>query len=235
MKTIDILLPEKNLKDEIEKIWKNNYKDTSLDYYSPLAPESIKTNSILFLGLNPSVSGKPEIGNNPTTWYMNFDTTFGESCDKPHPHFKKFFKLKELISNITQESFSYSYMDLLYWQETDSRKVREKIDTPFVMEQAKLSVEIIKKLKPRLVIVCNSLAGEILDKYRVPINFTAELISDVYQFESEKIPFIIKQSKFMGSAKLWNAKKGVGVKLRNTLLEEIQKILKKTEDWNQPK
>ena len=227
----NLIIQDVNLNTRLTSIWENHPFEERL--FSPMYPEKINSNSILFLGLNPSVSGKPKIDNKPTSWYMDFNTSFEKSCDKPHRHFEKFFQLKDLISNKTKESFSYSYMDLLYWQETNSKKVKEKIDTSFIIEQAKLSVEIISKLKPRLVIVSNSLAGEILYKHRVPINFIAELKSEVYQFE--RIPLIIDQSKFMGSAKLWNAKKGTGVGLKIKLLEEIQKILQKTEDWSNPK
>lgn len=223
MKTIDILSPEINLKNEIEKIWKNHYTNSALDYYSPLAPEDIKRNTILFLSLNPSIA--PDSKKNSSeieTYPIDFS---GEH--KVHAHFKKFFEIAK-EANLKE----WTFLDLLFVRNGQLEIEKTMKNNPeFIIEQAKLTIQIIKKIAPRLVIICNALAGKIIYKYSTEIKFIPIPENGVYHLD--KIPFIIQQSKFLGNPRIkWASKNEKIVIQKNLLLAEIKKILEKTKDWN---
>lgn len=222
MKKIFDLKNNENLKIELRSIWE---KHCTKKEHSPLSPEEVLSDSILFLSLNPSeLYATP--GFEPNFWKMNFNTTYKNSSDKPHPHFKKFFELKDLINNETKKDFTYTYLDLLFCQSTRQAEVAKIIDGDFIKKQAKISIEIIKKVEPRLVIVCNTLTDKIIHKFGSDIGFTPQLNNEIYKLSG--IPFIIEQSRFMGGQRFLNKEKRKA-KYR-LLLKEIKRVLAKTED-----
>jgi hypothetical protein len=227
MEISKILLPEKDITKELESIWIDHYENESANHYIPFGPKEILPISILFLAINPSISGNHTKGTKLDFWHMDFNVEFKKSCEKPHTHFKKFFELKDSIQKTMGRNYNYSYMDLLYLQETHQKDVMRISDTTFIINQAKITIEIINKIRPRLVIVCNTGAAGILFRHKEKIGFTPILKNEVYHLN--KIPFIIDQSKYMGGqnylSKLKKEEK------QKSLLNEIKTILEKTEDW----
>jgi len=200
-----ILLPETNLRKELKDIWMNYYQDKP--FFSPLAPEYVKSNSILFLSINPSVrnDSKKDID-------IEFYPTVCSETPKGeyHNHFSKFFILAK-EANIND----WFCMDLLFVRDTNQNNISEKRHTDFIHAQAKLTIEIIKKAKPTLVIVSNNLASIILHEVDSDNFLLTE--NNIYTFHG--IPIIIRESKFLGSRILSN-----NIDRRKKLMQEIQRV-----------
>ena len=207
----------------LKAIWEK-YPDASS--YVPMCPKDVLENSILFLGINPSVSDLTKRGEE--TWEMDFNTTFKESCDKPHNHYKKFYDLREVIIK-TNPSIQFTYMDLLFCQETKQANIQKllKTDEAFILEQAKITVEIISKIKPKLVIVSNKTANQIIHQYAKEIGFSTAPKGEVWHFNG--IPIIAKESDYMASRFM---KKDEKDKYKEILIAKIKSTLKTTENWN---
>lgn len=65
-------------------------------------------------------------------------------------------------------------MDLLYFRETDQSKIgtilREKNGLDFIWKQLELSKLLLEKCQPRIIVVCNALAGTFIGKDKVGEN-----------------------------------------------------------------
>ncbi len=105
---------------------------------------------ILFVGINPSY---PE-GEERTR--KNYSYKPLEAVEGYAKHYKKFHDIAENCG----VGHDWTYMDLLYFRETDQNKITEIIQdnsgAEFVCEQLRLSIKLIEELSPDLIIVCNS-------------------------------------------------------------------------------
>lgn len=207
----------KTVKERLEIIWKLEPRSEVTDFL-PMIPKYIEKESILFLGLNPSVSKLTY--NGETEWEMNFNETYTNSCCKPHPHYKKFFEIKEKISEMGFIN-TFTYMDLLFLQCSKQKDFYPFVNDNFIKEQARLTVEIIKNIKPKLVLVCNAYADKLLRYYGESINFNPKLENDIYKLDG--IPFIIEQSRYISNRRMWYSNK----EKKEILYAEIKKILNK--------
>jgi len=101
----------------------------------------------------------------------------------------------------------------------------------FIKVQAKITIDIIKEIRPRLVIVCNSLVDKILHEFKNEIEFFPKDNEDktvyfIENNENKKIPFVIKESKFMGSRIHSH-----NIYRKEALIKEISKVLSASEKW----
>ena len=109
----------------------------------------IESKKVLFVGINPSsVAGaKPH----------DHKTYKIEDVVKSYPrHYKKF---QDIAANCGV-SADWTYIDLFFFRETDQKIIDSFMDNAesidFICKQLQLSFSIIEKLKPNLIIVCNS-------------------------------------------------------------------------------
>ena len=191
------------LNPKLEKIWSKYYGNENS--IAPMFPETVLKNEILFLSLNPSLSTvikDIEYGNTqPKPWrFLNSNISYEEN--KSVPHFKKFFQIQNEINK------NWTFLDLLYIRKSKQLDIENsyKEEKEFILHQAKLTLEIIEEIKPKLVIVTNSFADKILhDKNQNILNFNAYLDDkNIYRYNN--IPFITRESKFLGS-RFWNTNK----------------------------
>lgn len=209
------------LNPKLEKIWGNYYQNNSS--VAPIFPELVFKNQILFLSLNPSLppyTKDIEYGNTQSKPWRFLDSRISYEENKSVPHFKKFFEIQKEINQ------SWTFLDLLYIRMSKQKEIEALYETElgknFILEQANLTLEIIKEIKPKLVIVSNKFVETILhDSNQEIIKFNAKL-DENYIYRYQGIPFIIKESKFLGSIRHWNNNES----LRQRMYQEINRVLK---------
>lgn len=117
--------------------------------YSEVEPNK----KVLFVGMNPSYDEKSEYKQS----YKVQDTV--ESYPK---YYRKFKDISDrlLIGN------DWTYTDLFYFRETNQEKIYKLLSEPdgliFICEQLQLTINILEKIKPEIIVVCNSGARRFL-------------------------------------------------------------------------
>jgi hypothetical protein len=218
---MEIFTLKNYLNPKLEKIWSNYYSDENP--IAPMFPESVLQNEVLFLSLNPSLPPYIKDVENgfiqEKPWrFLNSRISYEEN--ESVPHFKKFFRIQNEINE------NWTFLDLLYIRKSKQLDIENlyKIenDRNFILEQAKLTLDLITEIKPKLVIVANSFTEKILhDKKQTIFNFNASLDSDfVYRYNN--IPFITRESKFLGS-RFWDSEKNKN--RYENMIREVQRVL----------
>ncbi len=148
---------EKFVKKDIESIW-SNYRD--FIKYSPVTVKNLLYNSIIFIGLNPSIP-KNYSEKDP----LKLDSYELLQQGKNHRYFRKFSYIAEkLLQN-------WSYIDLLYLRDTNQKNIanilKEKNEPKykFISSQLEVTNKLIKsiicKASPILFVVNNALARKL--------------------------------------------------------------------------
>lgn len=112
--------------------------------------------SILFVGLNPSFL------ENAKKESYTYDV---KQAVKDYPkHYKPFQDLATGYGN----NETWTYLDVLQMRETDQKKVWEIINSDqgkkFICEQLTYTMELLETLEPKIIVVCNSLAGHFMGR-----------------------------------------------------------------------
>ena len=113
---------------------------------------------VLFIGLNPSFNEKRA---KKEEYYRSFDAT-----NNDHPYFKKFPILVENKND-------WTFLDLLYIRETKHQSVRDfyNKEPDFIKHQLEISKEIIKKINPEIIVVCDTFARNLLKSNMMNFEF----------------------------------------------------------------
>lgn len=218
-----------NLKDDLgidkklEEIWSNRLDSYNL--YSPIFPQKLRKNSITFLSLNPSLQPKDKDiakkGNYPDEPYPFIDSN---DSDADYIFFQKFYEIGKNYGE-------WTVLDLLFERNSNQGELEKmyggndiKFEVQnFLLDQIKLTFEILTKINPRLVIVCNAFAAKLIHKNLPLLNLKVLQPSiennNIYRING--IPFIINESKFLGSRYLAN-----NSRRRAKLNNEIDRVLK---------
>ena len=117
--------------------------------------ESIKRNSILFIGLNPSFIKKFE-PSKP-------EHIFHELKQKGnYKYFKRFEEISEYCNH------PWEHLDLLFLRETKQKSVSNLTKTPeglnFIWQNLIISKEILENVTPKIIVVTNTVARTFLGK-----------------------------------------------------------------------
>lgn len=153
---MEILSIEKKFKSQIEAIWQDErFKNINfLDKHYAVQDEIIK-NSILFIGINPSLSGKN------TEHQGHFYNH--EQNGYTYRYFNKF---KDIAIQTEQ---TWAHLDLLYIRTPTQKDVeildKNELGKEFVQAQLRLSKRIIEMSKPKVIVVNNCFARELLRGY----------------------------------------------------------------------
>lgn len=146
---------ENEFKDRIDKIWNSEkYRNVELLKYGYAAPKNLITNSILFIGINPSNSNDTS---KKEFYYLNQDGSH-------HKYFKKFSEISNKIR------LPWSHLDLLFVRKTEQKaislieKEMDGIGKDFLMDQLLISKELIERSTPQVIVVNNTLARKYLGK-----------------------------------------------------------------------
>ena len=113
---------------------------------------------VLFIGLNPSFREKQA---KKEEYYKSFDAT--NNNDR---YFKRFPLLVENKND-------WTFRDLLYIRETRQRNIENfyKREPDFIKQQLEISKEIIKKINPEIIVVCDTFARNLLKSNMMNFEF----------------------------------------------------------------
>lgn len=159
---------------QINKIWANKeYSHFPIIKRGFCIPEKLSSNSILFLGINPSFA-ENELHCNVENYYSL--SQFGN-----YRYFKKF-------EDIGKEcNCTWTHLDLVFFRETNQRYIDTLINLPnginFICEQLNISKEIIELSNPKIIVVANTKARQFLGKEKS--NGKNEWLN--YEFEFDHI------------------------------------------------
>lgn len=161
--------------DDLQRIWSDSRFKAfcSRDF---LAPESISSGSLLFVGINPS--------------YTEADKhiRYYNAHDGQHPYFKAFKRMAVEVQH------SWSHFDMLFQRETEQKAVDRLLKMPhgteFVWEQLQVARRVLDAARPAVIIVCNTKAREFLglDKHAdqnvwLGIDFTWDEELGTYRYQ----------------------------------------------------
>jgi hypothetical protein len=140
---------EKEFGNEIRKIWdKAKYDSIESKNRGFAVQDDIEYNSLMFIGINPSYNGIP--GN------LFYENSHGET----HKYFKKFIEISFEVG------LNWSHLDLLFLRETNQKEVKSlgenSLGHIFYDEQLKISKKIIETTKPKIIVVNNTFARDLL-------------------------------------------------------------------------
>lgn len=170
---------------ELEKLWEGRPVGET-NGLLPLFYTKLKTQKILFVGLNPSFSergfktilGMKEYEGLDINKFYAYPNSGHFQRDKSvaieklaierHPYFKKFRAISEEVG------VGWEHVDLFFIRETKQKsmasRVFEKGETlnEFGKKQIDLSKHLIEMSKPRLIVVANALASRIFKEQFSP-------------------------------------------------------------------
>jgi hypothetical protein len=137
----------------------------------PLSVSEIPHNSIIFIGLNPSLSTDEETRLIESDVKIEF---YKHNSEKENNH-KYFYKFIDVAEQTKQ---TWGHFDLLYIRETKQEKIAQLIDNKqgldFIFKQlliSKLVLEkIIEEAKPKVFVVNNTLSRKFLGKEKLNNN-----------------------------------------------------------------
>lgn len=217
------LIKELNIDKDLELIWSKRYDNENI--IAGIFSNELYTNAITFLSLNPSLLPRDiataKRGFYPSTPYPIVDW---QRENAEYKFFKKFYSLGEKLG-------PWTVLDLLYERDSDQSTLERKYkkqtileqDKDFLLGQIKLTFKILNAIKPKLVVVSNSFANNLIHDNMNDLKLDQELPSNENNFiyKIDNIPFITNESKFLGSRYL--EKKSDRL---NILTSEIERILK---------
>ncbi|MFZ4441487.1 MAG: hypothetical protein ACOYOS_24005 [Syntrophales bacterium] len=174
-----------DINQEIFALWKLHVSE-DMNALAPLVYSPIQTDSLLYIGLNPSFSANmlklltpiAPAGIDTATFFLwrnqeQFDfhiaQTFEQRIrDKYHTYFKK---LRDLADELR---LPWDHIDLFFCRETKQTNLKTLLGiekqnvnlTVFGMQQLVLATKLIERARPRIIVVANALASRLFtEKY----------------------------------------------------------------------
>jgi len=168
---------KKEFKNQIGKIWEGDRFDSiEIKNRGYAVQDDIEQHTLMFIGINPSYNGKP--GN------IFYDNSHGEI----HKYFKKFIEISFEVG------LNWSHLDLLFLRETNQKIVKSIGDSNlgyyFFDEQLKVSKKIIELAKPKILVVNNTYARDLLhsESFTTPkFEFEFDEIIGTYRIVNNEI------------------------------------------------
>lgn len=174
----------------------------------PIFYPDLKQEALLFIGLNPSFDEKELKRILKGTEYeyilsdlhgyfdvKNFTTEkikelvkIDQQLSRKHNYFSEFKKFSEELN------IEWEHIDLLFMRETTQKEVEKllktKRDFDFIERQIELTVKIINKVKPKIIVIANAFASKIL-KEKLNLKFYKNIGTYLYESERFKIPVFL--------------------------------------------
>jgi hypothetical protein len=150
---MSILNIEETYKIQIESIWQDDkYKSVPFIERGYAVQRDIPFGSILFIGINPSYSER-KTKVQESFFYGNHQQ------QEVYQYFKKFQDIAK------KTKIDWSHLDLLYIRQTDQKIVKalfnDTIGNEFLKKQLAISMSIIEKSKPKIIVVSNAYARDL--------------------------------------------------------------------------
>ncbi len=181
------------LVDQYQEIW-DKYSDTDINEPTKIEDsnlldrgfgfqfdEDIANPDVLFIGINPAYREDTPVSKQAYT----------KPANKPG-YFRPFHKMEEDLKKDYKREISWTHMDLLAIRETqqsyiDNYLLKSEVGFDFVMEQLAIAKNIITHLKPKAIVVSNTLERELLGRNKkVLADGRAVGVWMDYQFEFDQ-------------------------------------------------
>ena len=252
------------INEKIFKLWKefNNdlekqFQKLDIKNYIPyfFTEEFQDPPDILFIGCNPSITDKT-IGDNSFSdyYFENFKNeekitdTKNKTFYKIQEQDKKlaselmyFKKIKE-VSDYVSPNCNWQHIDLLYIRCTKQKNVEQLIHDEnlkkFISEQQKITMEVIKKIKPKIIVVINALASKLFKEINNDyIKFNEKSGYYDFNYEEEFSCSCFFSSMLSGQRALdnesllrlkWHIKKCYNKKLKNSSCNKLPSLINDT-------
>lgn len=193
------------VKDKVNALWKE-FSEEEYCKFSPNSIAEIPNNGLIFVGINPSMTDKVKerlIEKNDINCEFH-KLTYDKNID--YRYFKKFFDVSE------KTGLNWGHMDLLYNRETNQKKVAGLLKTvrgkDFIYKQCMISKIVLDKIinekNPRIFIVNNTLARELLGKYHAenPMNKNNHWIGYDFVWNEDFGTYVYKNNAFFFTSML---------------------------------
>ena len=224
--TNDTLDLKELVDSKLKDIWER-HPDQTCPTIPYIYQEHALKQVITFLALNPSLSPADKINiKNKTTIKPEFSMI---DCDakSPNQFYNKYFEIADKIKDQVGVKPNWTAIDLLYIRDSDQNKIKNIYNKNegknFIAEQVKLTLEVIEKLNPKIVIISNKLVQTILEASEDFIKYRQVDSNGVLRYRG--IAFMMRESRFMGSRWYWSSTKPIGQNLKNKMYEELKRIL----------
>jgi hypothetical protein len=151
------------IEEKLNEIWTNN--DYSLwCKYPYMYPEEVLENAILFIGINPSLT---EADLKITAYKINQE-------GKNHRYFNKYVEISKYCN------YQWAHFDLLFFRETQQNKIKAEIlktesGRRFINEQLKVSKQLVLLSKPKVIVVSNAFASELVKNMGFNLSFDEQI------------------------------------------------------------
>jgi hypothetical protein len=155
------------IQDKINNLWKK-FSDLDICKIPPIASHGIPDKGIVFMGINPSLSEdeRKRLFSKEEKKCEFYKLSYDENTD--YRYFKKFFEVAR------QTGLDWGHLDLLYCRETNQNKVKALLKTErgkdFLYQQCMITKSVLNKIidknKPRIFVITNTFARDLLGRYR---------------------------------------------------------------------
>lgn len=154
-----------NHKKSLDLLWSKYHQDLKECLIPPLCPDIALEESILIIGLNPSLTPLEEKNLLEEYKNKNLDDWCAYSQHggaKLHRYFRRFPQIVEGTEEI------WTHIDLLFIRKGSSQTAKWlwKNKKEFIEEQLKISTEIIQKLNPKIIIVNTAFGRELIENFQ---------------------------------------------------------------------
>ena len=134
--------------EKIEKIFnfKSNNEEVNRILSRGFCYSEFQSKKLLFVGINPSYLPDAKIESHH---YCVEDAL---------KEYKKYFGKFEELAKGTKYENDWTYIDLFFFRETEQKKIQNLLnnDIDFIVNQLRLTNEIINEINPEIIVVCNS-------------------------------------------------------------------------------
>ncbi len=178
---LEIMKCEEELNAELFKLWSETFSNDQ-DALLPLFYNSLKKNSLLFIGCNPSLNqiGLKTVFRNTENEKIDFNDfylwknineerifksiEFAEQAKLKHNYFKKFREISEELK------LEWEHIDMFFVHETNQKLTEKQVLTnkrklnDFGKHQIEITKQAISLIKPQIVVVANAFASDIFQQ-----------------------------------------------------------------------
>jgi hypothetical protein len=219
------------LENNYTKIWEqytDSFNELISRGYAYHYDEDEQCSDILYVGINPSFSE----GSKKESLVFNREA--------PHPYFDPFRKIKEELEKEPYKipAVSWTHLDILVFRETNQKYVDSLIknekSVPFVYEQVMIARERMLHIQPKVIVVSNTKAKELMGKNRFTLENGEKLgvwMGFEYAFDMEfgsyritNVPELKHTHVFFSS--MLSGQRALDLGSRERLVWQIGRVLK---------
>jgi hypothetical protein len=193
------------VEERLNKLWKE-FANAEFCEFSPNSILEVPDDGIIFIGINPSLIARVKkqlIEKNDI--HCTFHKLINDK-NKEYRYFKKFFEVGE------NTNLNWGHIDILYNRETNQKKIKEMLkhdrSKKFLAKQCEITRYVLDKLidenKPRIFIVTNTLARNLLGKYhnQKPIEKSNHWIGYDFIWDENLGTYLYKNNPFFFTSML---------------------------------